>query len=507
MRLIPALADISILRKTLLGKLDRPKRVLIDFSSPNIAKPFHYGHLKSTILGNFLANLHELHGYQVTRLNFIGDWGTQYGLLSMGLDEDCEASSCLEEADGSTLAIERLLDVYVKANKRGREDQEFFQKAKERFRMMDIDRDEDRLAQWRKIRQLSLRELNLSYERLGISFDVYQYESEFTKGSRDLVAQMQSKGMIHQRESDTESDKVWVTDVVKNGKLYLVPVMKSDGTSLYITRDLMAAITRKKIYDFDKHLYVVGNDQEQHFTFVKDILNRLVDQSWPNNLIHVKMGKIRGMSSRFGNSLLLSSIIDEARDRFIESTTNTVTRKVFEADHLQDVGLQLALSSLFVYDMRNKRTRDYSFNWERAMSGGNRSGLQLQASYARLCNVHDLAKVTRGLDVYGSLEDIDYTEESFKYQSNPEVDELINCLNQLPTVLENAMDQFDAQPLLHHAFQLSSLSNIVRRSPSLNIGREPNEISARSRLTLFDCVRQHLELIIELIGLKPLRKI
>jgi len=510
LKILPSLALPSQVKKTLLGNPNHEiQRIVIDFSSPNIAKPFHFGHLKSTILGNFLANISRFYGHHVIKLNYVGDWGTQYGLLSLGLDEGNQLDS-IKDASGRTV-LEKLVSIYVDANNRAKQDEKFYTQARERFRMMDAEEDAEQLDKWRLVRSISLKELIESYSTIGLDFDEYEFESDYARPARELVEEMKQKGLVKEVETpdklDAGANSLCIVEVIKNNKLIQVPILKSDGTTLYITRDLAAAIKRHSKHNLDKMLYVVGADQEKHFHSLKEIVRKVVEEDWVNNLFHVKVGKVVGMSSRTGKFLLLSKLIDEATERFIESTKSTPTSKVFDSCDIQDVGKQLAISSLFVYDMRNKRTRNYEFNWDLAMRSDNRSGLQIQGTYARLCSLSENVSKERGYAAYESLDQMDYSEDSLRTNYTQDAKELVDCLNEFSTVLAESHKALDPCPIVNYAFKLCRLTNRARRNDFLQVLREPVERISRSRLTLFECSKAQLEFIINLIGLKPLKKI
>lgn len=481
----------SAMKKEVLEKnIGKTERVVIDFSSPNIAKPFHYGHLKSTLLGNFLNNINSFLGNQVTKLNYIGDWGTQYGLLSLGLDELNEI-----ESDETRSPLRRLLDVYVKANERAKVDQSFFVQAKKTFLAMDREGDPELLERWRKIRDLSLNELMNSYTQLGISFDAFEFESDYAKDSVNLVDSIMSKSFVTRLE-----DGVVVAQVEKNGRFFDVPLLKSDGASLYLTRDIAAAISRKKQYNFDKMLYIVGVDQEKHFHCLKEILKSM-DFPWSDQLIHVKMGKVLGMSSRSGNFVLLSDIIERATKKYIEVTKDTPTSKVVFGQDIEDVGKHLASSALFVYDLRNSRIRHYEFDWDRVMLNSDRSGINLQTTFARLTSLIDKSS-SIGLKPLGSDERIDSDALCCIEAAN-----LASHLDELDTALHSSFWSMDPYYLTNHALELCKAINRARRSDRLRVIGESNEHSARTKLSLFKSAHTQLEFIIRLLGLKPLYKV
>lgn len=468
-----------------------PSRVVIDFSSPNIAKPFHFGHLKSTILGNYLANLYTLFGSQVTRLNYIGDWGTQYGLLSLGMDEFCS------DKTRDSLTLRQLLDIYSKSNQRSIDDPDYFQRAKAVFHLMDKEKDSRQLERWRKIRDLSLQDLKQSYSGLGVNFDIYEYESDYAHSCKTVVEDMIAKNF-----TTTKDDGVVVANVEKNYKPHEVPVLKSDGSSLYITRDIAAAIDRKRKFNFDQMLYVVGSDQEKHFSYLQSIARNL-GHDWASQLQHVMVGKVIGMSSRSGNCLLLSDIIDEATDRYIESTKNTVTSKVSDNIEMTRVGRQLALSSLFIYDMRNFRMRSYNFSWTDVTRLGQGTGLNIQTAYARLSSLVNKADEAGIKPVT--------TEDALKLDAICciEASNLICAMNQLDIALHHSYWTKDASPLVNHAILLAIAINRARKSDRLWIMGQPegDEQLTRTKLSLFVAAREQLGTMIKLFGLTPLDKV
>lgn len=460
------------------------QNVVIDFSSPNIAKPFHYGHLKSTILGNFLSKLNKFVGNNVTRLNFIGDWGTQYGLLDLELEHSGIPTT------GSQLRY--LLEVYVRANERANVDDNFYTEAKRRFSSMETD---SKFHQrWSQVRELSLVELRQSYERLGVGFDVFEYESDYAKVPADLISQMRAKDIVRER------DGALVAEVQKNNKMLEIPVLKSDGSSLYITRDVAAAISRMKQFNFDQLLYVAGANQEKHFHCLIEILRKL-GYDWHDRLKHIKMGKVIGLSSRAGNNQLLSEIIDEATKKFIEITKLTPTTKVQNERELNEAALQLALSALFVFDMRNIRVLNYDFDWTLVMNTGDRSGINLQTTFARLSSL--LRKASEAnLDPYEHSNELNLDaiccDEALR---------LVEHLEELPNELHHCYIKMDAKPLVNHALKLCTSINRARRSERLKVLGDPDERFSRTRLTLFKSSHSQLKLIIDLIGLKPLERV
>lgn len=486
------LSQEGALRNVVVGDGGKSERVVIDFSSPNVAKPFHFGHLKSTILGNFIANINQYLGNQVTKVNYIGDWGTQYGLLSLGLEKFGD------EEDESSSPLRKLLNVYVRANEVSKNDASFHNEAKRRFLLLDKSIDSEQFDLWRQIRDLSLEELKNSYERLGITFDAYEFESDYAKSSTSLVERMKVNDLVVRAD-----DGLMSVTVIKNESELQIPIQKSDGASLYLTRDLAAAISRKERYNFDKMLYVVGSDQEKHFFCLAEIAKKL-GYDWHNRLVHVKMGKVVGMSSRSGKFVLLSDIIAEATKRYIEATKNTPTSKVNNDAEIEEVGRHLALTAMYVYDMRRLRTSNYEFDWDLVMNEKSKSGINLQTSYARLANLLDRAS-SIGLEPYNCSNEMPV--ELDKSINSLEAMNLLSVLNEFDTVMQHSYHSLDPSYLVWHAMNLCKVANRARQSEKLWVLGERNEEIARIRLSLFKMAHSQLELAIKLIGLKPLTKV
>lgn len=276
------------------------EHVVIEYSSPNIAKPFHVGHLRSTIIGNVIANLHQHLGYRTTRLNYLGDWGTQFGLLALGVQLTNVPESAMK-----TAPIESLYNAYVAANKAAAEDPNVAQQARELFSALEAGKDDNMARQWEQYRGYTIDELTQIYERLGVHFDSYEWESQYSqKEISEVLSQLRSAGVL-QREHDGR--EIVVVDQRR------VPVIKSDGSTLYLARDIAAILERQRRLQFTRMLYVVDNGQADHFNALFKTAIAL-DKGFNDKLLHVKFGRIHGMSTRQGNAVFLRDVLNEARD-------------------------------------------------------------------------------------------------------------------------------------------------------------------------------------------------
>ena len=273
--------------------------VVVEFSSPNIAKPFHVGHLRSTVIGNFIANLNRFLRNRVTTINYLGDWGTQCGFIQLGLDLANISESTMKEDP-----INSLYKAYVHAHNLSKKDSTIDNKARDIFKSLEGGNTEC-LKKWEILRLHTVEELRKTYSRLGVTFDEYHWESMYNaKKIENLISELER---LHLLSTDEQNRKIICLNEKK-----AIPLLKSDGSTLYITRDIAAAIDRFEKYNFDVMYYVVDNAQSEHFSKLKNILERM-QYSWADRLKHVKFGKIRGMSTRKGTAVFLTDILNETK--------------------------------------------------------------------------------------------------------------------------------------------------------------------------------------------------
>ena len=254
-----------------MGKVGKNKKVVVEFSSPNIAKPFGIGHLRSTIIGNSIANLCEFQGFKSVKLNYLGDWGTQFGKIILGFTKFGSEKKLEKDPIG------HMLELYVKISK----DKKYDEEAREWFKKLE-EGDQKAVVLWRVFRELSLKEFESLYKKMGIVFDVYSGESDYQKQMKEVVKILKEKKLLK------ESEGALVVDL-NEYNLGVALIQKSDGATLYMTRDLAAAIDRQKKYKFVKMVYEVGQEQKLHFKQLFKILE-LMGYSWAKNCVHVEHG-------------------------------------------------------------------------------------------------------------------------------------------------------------------------------------------------------------------------
>lgn len=305
----------------------QPQTILVEFSSPNIAKPFHVGHLRSTIIGNFAANIlrRSRHQHRVHRINYLGDWGTQFGYLAIGMRmRRANNSDSNDEQQLQQNPIQHLFEAYVQAHAAAERDPTITTAARQLFCQLEHENAADtnnnntdagssaELAQWNRYREYTINELRTTYTRLGVAFDEYSWESDYRLHRiRSYLDAMLAAGVL---QPDSASD-AFVAQVNADGRR--VPALKSDGTTMYLARDCAALQDRADRHRFDRMLYVVDNGQFDHFRNVFAV-GQQMRVAGIDGCEHVKFGRIQGMSTRKGNVVFLRDILDEARDRMHE---------------------------------------------------------------------------------------------------------------------------------------------------------------------------------------------
>ncbi|EDV92919.1 probable arginine--tRNA ligase, mitochondrial [Drosophila grimshawi] len=456
------------------------ERIVVEFSSPNIAKPFHVGHLRSTIIGNVLANLHKHLGYRTTRLNYLGDWGTQFGLLALGVQ-----LGNVSDAEMRAAPIETLYNAYVAANRAAADDPKLAQQARDLFSALEAGTDATMSGQWQQYRQYTIDELRGVYERLGVSFDSYEWESQYSQRDiGEVLAQLRSAGLL-QREQDGR--EIVVVDQRR------VPVIKSDGSTLYLARDIAALLERQQRLQFSRMLYVVDNGQADHFNALFQTAAKL-DKRLTDKLQHVKFGRIHGMSTRQGNAIFLSDVLNEARDVMREKRSNSSTTKVNVAlndDELCDI---LGVSAVLVNVLKQRRQRDHEFSWQQALQVNGDTGIKLQYTH---CRLHSLLDNFRHIE----LAEIKPSWQHLTEEPSDAID-LLYELARFEQCVWQAKEQLEACVLVNYLFGLcNATSRALKRLP---VKQEKCLQKQTQRLLLFHAAKRTLQQGMQLLGLKPL---
>ena len=363
------------------------KPVIVEFSSPNIAKPFHIGHIRSTVIGNSINLLWDAMGYKVTRINHLGDYGTQFGKMIVayrhwGNEEDVRREP-----------IKTLLHYYTKFHEEAEKDPSLDDEARETFAKLEQGgKEETELWQW--FRDESLKEFTRVYNMLGIEYDSYAGESFYSDKMPAVVQELKDKNLL------VESNGAEIVDLEPYG-LTPAPILKSDGSTLYITRDLACAKYRKATYDFYKNIYVVASQQNLHFQQLKKILE-LMGYEWSKDIIHVPFGLVSleegTMSTRHGRVVFLEDVLNRA----IEETKEIILEKGVATDNIDETAKQVGVGAVVFNELSNNRIKDYVFSWKQVLDFNGETGPYVQYTYARcasiLRNAGDDAKDLKGFD-------------------------------------------------------------------------------------------------------------
>lgn len=366
------------------------KTVCIDYSSINIAKPFHIGHLLTTAIGGSLYRISKFCGYNAVGINHLGDWGTQFGKLIVaykkwGDDEDIKKRN-----------IRALLDLYVRFHKEAETHPELEDEGRHWFKKIE-EGDKEALAIFESFKQITLREVQKVYDRLGITFDSYAGESFYNDKMQPVIDTLKSKNLLKMSEGAE------VVDLEEYGMPPCL-ILKKDGTTLYATRDLAAAIYRKKTYDFYKNLYVVAYQQNLHFRQVFKVLE-LMGYEWAKDCVHVPFGMVSlegagSLSTRKGNVVFLSDVLDSA----VEKAREIIDAKNPDLPEKDKTASDVGVGAVIFGALSGSRIKDISFSLEKALSFDGETGPYLQYTHARCCSILDKAGEVKGYADFSVLE-------------------------------------------------------------------------------------------------------
>jgi len=464
------------------GNSGAGKTVVIDFSSPNIAKPIAFHHIRSTVLGNALANLYRALGWKVVGINYLGDWGKQFGLVAEGFK--------LFGDETQKHSMQHLVDVYVKANAKAEAEPEFDAKARAFFARMEAG-DEEALALWREFREASLKDFKTLYARLDIHFDAYEGES-FYQGKMEEVVEEISNTL-----GTRTSEGALIVNLPCAENEPPILLKKKDGSTLYATRDLAAAVDRFHRFHFDKALYVVAADQSLHFRQVFSVLEKM-QKPWASNLLHVAFGRVHGMSTRKGQLRLLSEVLDEAKARALEKVRENISQGKMHTEAPEALAEQIGTGAIVFGDLKNRRTTDYCFDWEEVLSFEGHTGVYVQYAFARACAILQKAQAATCAP---------HVPSAFcaGELTLPEEQNLLRWVAKLPELIQEAVEQnepsFVARWLLEGAQAFCRWYTLGNQDRSKRVLMEDNPPLRTARLSLVEAVRTALGSGLQLLGI------
>lgn len=351
------------------------KNVIVEFSSPNIAKPFHIGHIRTTIIGNSISKIYKYLGYNTITINHLGDYGTQFGMLISAYKKwgSPEVVDAIEKNP-----IKELLKLYVRYNQEIETHPEYREEARYWFKELESGNEEAKRL-WTWFREVSLKEFNKVYGMLNIKFDSYAGESFYSDKMSAVLKELEEKKLLKDSEGAkiVELQQYGMTDAV---------IQKSDGSTLYVTRDIAAAMYRKKTYNFYKNIYVVGSPQKLHFEQWKKIIE-LMGYDWADDCVHVMFGTVSledgVLSTRKGRVVFLEDVLNKA----IEKTMDIINERNSELDNREEVAKQVGIGAVIFQELFNNRIKDYTFSWEKTLSFEGETGPYVQYTYARTCSL------------------------------------------------------------------------------------------------------------------------
>ncbi|MFH1230401.1 MAG: arginine--tRNA ligase [Planctomycetota bacterium] len=475
------------------------KTIVIDYSSPNIAKPFGIGHLRSTVIGNALYKIYESLGYKCVGINFIGDWGTQFGMLIADYKENPNLYERPDEHSYAhpDLPTSFLAQRYVAYNERCKSDPTLLEKARMEFKKLE-ERSPENLDLWIRFKEYSIKEFERIYSILDVKFDLYQGEEFYNHFVEGTIKEIEQKRLTQ------ISEGALIVDLSK----YNMPpclLRKSDGATLYAARDIASAIHRYNTYKFHKMIYVVGSDQKLHFRQVFKVLE-LMGYEWAKDCIHVDFGLVRfkdasgdkqKMSTRKGTTILLEDVLEESVHRslsIMQNRPSELADKV-SSNNIYNVTKAVGIGAIIFNDLKNKRIKDVDFDWSQVLSFDGETGPYLQYTHTRLASL---------LEKYNQLtSNLKPLTCNFALLNTPEEIAIIKVLGEFPDIIQQSAEQYEPSILSNYLLNLSSLFN--RYYQYHRIISDSAEISA-ARISLVHLLKGIFSQGLTLLGITPLEK-
>ena len=453
------------------------KTVCVEYSSPNIAKPFHVGHLCTTAIGNSLYKLFKEEGYNVVGINHLGDWGTQFGKLISAYKRWVDEEALEKDP------IAELLRIYVKFHDEAEKDPSLVDEGRLHFKRLE-DGEPEETALWKRFRELSLKEFNRVYDLLGIKFDSLAGEAFYNDKMQVVIDELKEKNLL------TESNGA---QVVMLDEYNMPPciVLKGDGATIYATRDLAAANYRKNTYDFDKCIYVVGTPQALHFKQVFKTLE-LAGKDWAKDCVHVGFGLVKfpdgGMSTRKGKVILLDDLLNEA----IAKTLEIINEKNPELENKEEVAKKIGIGAVVFTYLKNSREKDIIFDWKEILSFEGETGPYVQYSYAR------------GNSILERAGEVDLTNVDYSKLDSKEEFELIKALESFKKNIHLAIEKLEPSVVTRYVVDVAKSFNKFYNAHSV-LNLEDEELK-KARLTLVKASLQVIKNGLGLIGIEVVEK-
>ena len=455
-------------------KQEKPQNIVIDYSAPNIAKPFHIGHLRSTVIGQALYNIYKYLGYNVTSINHLGDYGTQFGKLIEGYKR------WGAEYDIENNPIDELMQIYVRINNLCKEDESVLEECRNNFKKLE-DGDPYCVEIWKKFRELSLKEFDKVYDILGVKFDSLNGEAFYSDKMPEIIDILKKAGKLEESEG---------AQVVKLGDdMPPCLIIKSNGSTTYATRDLAAIMYRARTYDFDKAIYVTSYEQILHFKQVFATAKYLgLDEKYTNGLVHVPFGmillKTGKMSTREGKVIKLEDLLNEA----IEKSKEIIEKKNPELENKEDVAKKVGVGAIIFNDLSNSRIKDEIFDWDIMLNFNGETGPYVQYTTVRAKSV---------LEKAGYIPNV--KEVNVEKLNDKDSQKIINQLYNFNSILKNVTEKEEPSILARYLVDLAQ--NFSSFYNNCHIITEDKEMQD-ARLYITYMVKTFLEKGLNLLGIQ-----
>ena len=455
------------------SEVGKGKTVCLDYSSINIAKRFHIGHLSTTMIGHSLKRIYDFNGYTTVGINHLGDWGTQFGKMicaykKWGNREEVEAGG-----------VQAMVDLYVRFHAEAEKDPSLEDEGRAWFKKIE-DGDPEAMEIFSWFKEVTLKDTQRVYDLLGVSFDSYNGEAFYNDKMGPVVDELREKGLL------VESQGAQVVQLEEYGMPPAL-VLRSDGATLYITRDLAAAFYRHNTYHFDKCLYVVAYQQNLHFKQLFKILE-LMGHDWYKGMEHVSFGMVsyegRALSTREGYVVYLEDLLNKA----IEKAREIIEEKSPNLPNKDEVARQVGVGAVVYFDLHNERIKDIDFRWERALSFEGETGPYVQYTHARCCSV------LRKAQAYADA------EPDYGVLCDDEALDVLMLISRFPEVVRKAMEQNEPSLITRHTTSLAQAYNKYYFEHRIMEENDPAGSAARVNLT--DAVRDVIKTGLYLIGVE-----
>lgn len=449
----------------------KDKTICIDYSSPNVAKNFHVGHLRTTIIGNSLYKIFSKLGYKVVRINHLGDWGTQFGKLIVAYKKWGSREAVEEKG------IEELMDIYVKFHEEAEKDDSLNDEARAWFLKMEQG-NEEALEIWQWFRDISLKEFMRVYNILGMEFDSFAGESFYRDKAADVIKRLTDDGLLKESQGAM---------IVPLDEYDMPPciVAKKDGSSIYATRDLAAILYRKATYNFDRCLYVTGLEQKLHFAQVFKVIE-LMGNDYAKNLVHIPYGlvslKSGKISSRKGNVIFAEDLLRES----INKTTSIIEEKNPDIPDKEEVAKQVGIGAIIFNDLYNQRIKDVIFDWNKLLNFDGETGPYVQYTYARASSV--LRKIGEVPDT------IDYTLLTDEASIG-----LLKEIERYPQVIKDAAERYEPSVIARYSIDLAHAFNKFYHECQINV---EDETTKYTRTNVVKIARYIIKDALSLLGIQ-----